>query len=168
VFDYSFAQVAAALGRGEAACRQLASRARCGERGTTAAGASARHRRPHGGRETCRAIDAFVAACAPRRLDTLTRMLASDARLVTDGGGKVTAAMNVINGAGRVAAFLAGVVRRGWTADVAVRPAMINGLPGLLLFRPDGLVQTTAFELADGVVTAIYIVRNPDKLRHLA
>ena len=169
VFDYSFAQVAAALGRGEAACRQLATRARV----------RVKEARPQAGLPQSPAahtvdakhaalIEAFVAASRRGDLDTLTRMLASDARLVTDGGGKVTAAMNVISGAGRVAAFLAGVVRKGWTADVAVRPAVINGLPGLLLFRPDGLVQTTAFDVADGVVTAIYIVRNPDKLRHLA
>jgi RNA polymerase sigma-70 factor, ECF subfamily len=109
-----------------------------------------------------------VAPARSGDLEALTRMLAQDARLVTDGGGKVSAAMNVISGADRVAAFLAGVVRKGWTADITLHSAPINGLPGLLLRGARGLVQTTAFDVSGGVVSAIYIVRNPDKLRHLA
>ena len=99
---------------------------------------------------------------------TLTRLLASDARLVTDGGGKVAAALNVIDGAERVAAFLAGAVRKGWTDDMTVHFDTINGLPGLIISGPNGLVQTNAFEIEGDVVKAIYVVRNPDKLRHLA
>ena len=96
------------------------------------------------------------------------RMLASDAKLVTDGGGKVAAALNVIEGADRVVAFQCGVVRKGWTDDLSVRFGTLNGLPGSLIRGPDGLVQTSAFEIEDGVIRAIYVVRNPDKLRHLA
>jgi RNA polymerase sigma-70 factor (ECF subfamily) len=99
---------------------------------------------------------------------TLTRLLASDARVVSDGGGKVVAALNVIEGAERVAAFLAGVVRKGWTDDMTLRFDTINGLPGLMMSGPHGLVQTNAFEIDGDVVKAIYVVRNPDKLRHLA
>ncbi len=80
----------------------------------------------------------------------------------------MAAALNVINGADRVAAFVAGVVRKGWTDDMSVRFAIVNGLPGLLVTSSNGLVQTNAFEFDGDVVTAIYIVRNPDKLRHLA
>lgn len=165
VFDFPFAQVAAALGRSEAACRQLASRARDRVRASrpplrSGAGST--------GAQHAALLQAFVDAARSGDLEALTRMLAQDARLVTDGGGKVTAAMNVISGAGRVAAFLAGVVRKGWTADITLSTATINGLPGLLLRGPRGLVQTTAFDVTGGVVTAIYIVRNPDKLRHLA
>ena len=95
-------------------------------------------------------------------------MLTSDARVVSDGCGKVPAALNVIEGGDRVAAFLAGVVRKGWIDEMTVRFDTINGLPGLLLSGPHGLVQTTAFEFEGDRVTAIYVVRNPDKLRHLA
>ena len=98
---------------------------------------------------------------------TLTRLLASDAKFVSDGGGKVAAALNVIEGADRVAAFLTGVVRKGWTDDITVRFDTINGLPGLIMSGPNGLVQTNAFEIEGDVVKAIYVVRNPDKLRHL-
>jgi RNA polymerase sigma-70 factor (ECF subfamily) len=94
-------------------------------------------------------------------------MLASDARIVTDGGGKVQAALNVIEGANRVAAFLVGTVRKGFTDDMSVRFEMVNGLPGLFIVSPKGLLQTTAFEFEGDVVSAIYVVRNPDKLKHL-
>jgi RNA polymerase sigma-70 factor (ECF subfamily) len=110
---------------------------------------------------------AFITASRSGDVDALMRMLASDAKVVTDGGGKVAAARNVIEGAERVTAFLTGVLRKGWTDDLSVRFVMLNGLPGLLVSGPGGLVQTTAFELTDGVVNAIYIVRNPDKLSHL-
>lgn len=98
---------------------------------------------------------------------TLTRLLASDARIITDGGGKVAAALNVIEGADRVAAFVAGAVRKGWTEDMTYRLDRINGLPGVILSASHGPVQTTAFEIEGGVVNAIYIVQNPDKLRYL-
>jgi hypothetical protein len=90
-----------------------------------------------------------------------------DARIITDGGGKAAAALNVIEGAGRVAAFLAGVARKGWTDDMTLRFERINDLPGVVLSGPRGPVQTTALEIEGEVVTAIYVVRNPDKLRHL-
>ncbi len=51
---------------------------------------------------------------------------------------------------------------------MSVRFETINGLPGLIMSGPSGLVQTTAFDMEDGLVKAIYVVRNPDKLRHLA
>jgi RNA polymerase sigma-70 factor, ECF subfamily len=170
VFDYSFSEVAVALDRSEAACRQLASRART----------RVREARPKGltpPRSASSAIDpnhakllsAFITASRSGDIETLTRMLASDARIVTDGGGKVQAALNVIEGADRVARFLAGAVRKGFTDEMSVRFEMVNGLPGLFVVAPNGLVQTTAFELdGDAIITAIYIVRNPDKLRHLS
>jgi RNA polymerase sigma-70 factor (ECF subfamily) len=165
VFDYSFSQVADALGRNESACRQLAARAR----------AHVRESRPQPRRSASNSIDpkhaelvsAFITASRSGDTAALTRMLANDACLVSDGGGKVPAALNVIEGADRVAAFLAGVVRKGWTDDMILRFDTINGLPGLILNGPGGLVQTTAFDIEGQVVKAIYIVRNPDKLKHL-
>jgi RNA polymerase sigma-70 factor (ECF subfamily) len=179
VFDYSFTQVAATLDRNEAACRQLASRARArvrearpstaqparrGELSTIPQQSASRSVDP----KHAELVSAFITASRSGDLATLTRLLATDARIVADGGGKVSAALNVIEGAERVAAFLAGVVRKGWTDDTMIRFDLINGLPGLILSTQNGLVQTTAFEIEDDVVKAIYIVRNPDKLRHLA
>ncbi|HEX4913459.1 MAG TPA: hypothetical protein VFV51_05865, partial [Vicinamibacterales bacterium] len=101
-------------------------------------------------------------------LATLTRLLASDAKVVTDGGGKVAAALNIIEGGGRSAAFLIGATRKGWRDDYSLRFDTINGLPGIVIEAPTGVVQTNGFEIEDGLVRAIYIVRNPDKLRHLS
>ena len=169
VFDYSFTQVASALGRSEAACRQLASRARTRVRKARPAGASPAKAGSNAiDPKHAALVSAFMTASRSGDVAALTRLLASDARAVTDGGGKVTAALNVIEGADRVAAFLVGVVRKGWTDDLTFRLDTINGLPGLIVSRAGALVQTTAFEVEGDVVKAIYVVRNPDKLRHLA
>ena len=169
VFDFSFAEVAHALDRNEAACRQLAARARTHVREVRPAGAIPR-RAASGAADPKHAalVSAFMNASRSGDVDALMRMLASDAKLVTDGGGKVTAALNVLEGADRVAAVLSGVVRKGWTDDLSVRFDTLNGLPGVLVSGPGGLVQTTAFEIEHGLIKAIYVVRNPDKLRHLA
>jgi RNA polymerase sigma-70 factor, ECF subfamily len=169
VFDYSFTQVATALGRNEAACRQLASRARTRVREARPAGAiptpaegspvEAKH---------AEIVSAFIAASRSGDLATLTLLLASDVRLVADGGGKASAALNVIEGSGRVAAFLAGAVRKGWTDDLRVEFDTINGLPGVIVIGAHGVIQTTAVEFDGDVIKTIYVVRNPEKLRHLS
>ena len=168
VFDYSFTQVADALGRNEAACRQLASRGRARVReARPAAAIPARPASSAVDPKHAELLSAFMTASRSGDVATLTRLLASDARLVTDGGGKVPAALNVIEGPDRVAAFLVGATRKGWTDDMAVRLDTINGLPGLIVTGARGLVQTNAFEIVDDLVRAIYVVRNPDKLQHL-
>ena len=168
VFDFSFTEVAGALGRNEAACRQLASRARTRVRDARPAGAiPTRAESRSGDAKHAELLSAFITAARSGDVAALTRLLATDAKVVTDGGGKVAAALNVIEGGEHVAAFLAGVVRKGWTDDMAIRFDTINGLPGLLISGSNGLVQTTSFEIEGDVVKAIYVVRNPDKLRHL-
>ena len=169
VFDYSFAQVADALDRNEAACRQLAARARTHVRKMRPAGAIPHRKPPHAIDPTHAALlSAFITASRSGDIDGLKHLLASEAKIVTDGGGKVAAALNVIEGADRVAAFLAGAVRKGWTDDLSVSFDTVNGLPGLLVSGPGGMVQTNAFEIENGVIKAIYVVRNPDKLKHLS
>jgi RNA polymerase sigma-70 factor (ECF subfamily) len=168
VFDFSFSEVAAALDRNEAACRQLASRARAHVKATRPRGAAApgTHQGEVDAKHT-QLMAAFVAATSSGDLDGLTRLLASDVRVVTDGGGKVAAALNVLDGADRVAKFLVGAARKGWREDFTLRFASINDLPGVIIESREGTVQTTAFEIEQGVIRAIYVVRNPDKLRHL-
>jgi RNA polymerase sigma-70 factor (ECF subfamily) len=112
-------------------------------------------------------ISAFVAATRSGDLTALTKLLASDVRVATDGGGKVAAALNVLEGADRVAAFLVGTTRKGWREDFKLRFATINGLPGVIVDAAEGPVQTAAFEIDGDVIRALYVVRNPDKLRHL-
>jgi RNA polymerase sigma-70 factor, ECF subfamily len=167
VFDYSFAQVAEALGKNEAACRQLASRARTHVRDRRHTGMPPRAAGTVDPKHT-ELLTTFINATRTGDLDALTSMLASDAKVVTDGGGKVAAALNVIDGASRAAAFLVGATRKGWRDDYSLRLDVINGLPGVVITSPRGLVQTNAFEIEGERIKAIYIVRNPDKLRHLS
>lgn len=168
VFDYSFAQVAEALERTETACRQLAARARAHVREARPRGLTPPRSSPAAvGPQHAALVSAFVNASRSGDVGSLMNLLARDVRVVTDGGGKVTAALNVIEGSDRAAAFLTGIARKGWTQDLSLRAEVINGLPGLLVLGSSGLIQTTAFEIEDGVVKAIYIVRNPDKLKHL-
>ena len=168
VFDFSFGEVATALDRSEAACRQLAARARAHVRAARPRGAtSPASHADRIDRRHAELMSAFVDATRSGDLQALTQLLASDVRVVTDGGGKVQAALNVLEGADRAGRFLIGTARKGWRENFTLRFATINGLPGVVVDGPDGLVQTNAFEIEDGVVRALYIVRNPDKLRHL-
>jgi RNA polymerase sigma-70 factor, ECF subfamily len=169
VFDFSFTEVATTLERSEAACRKLATRARAHVRALRPRGATAPPvRSGEIDAKHAQLLSAFVAATRSGDLDALTQMLASDVRVVTDGGGKVGAALNVLEGADHAARFLIAVTRTGWREDYTVRFATINGLPGVIVNGSEGLVQTAAFEIDGDVVRALYVVRNPDKLRHLA
>jgi RNA polymerase sigma-70 factor, ECF subfamily len=169
VFDFSFGEVATTLERSEAACRQLAARARAHVRAARPRGTAAPP--PHSGEinaKHAQLMSAFLAATRSGDLHGLTRLLASDVRVVTDGGGKAAAALNVLDGADRAARFFIGATRKGWREDFTVRLATINGLPGVIVDGPDGPVQTAAFEIEGAVIRALYVVRNPDKLRHVA
>ena len=179
VFDFSFSEVAKALERSEAACRQLASRARAHVRAIRPRGATSPvSQKPHSGEGGSRSgqvdarhaelMSAFVSATQSGDLNALMQLLASDVRVVTDGGGKVAAALNVLDGADRAARFLVGAARKGWRDDFTLRFATINGMPGVIIDAPEGLVQTAAFEIDGDVIRAVYVVRNSDKLRHLA
>ena len=161
VFGLDFAEVARALGRGEAACRQLAARARAHiEAGRPRFDAS-----PEEGR---RLATAFQAAAASADTNALVQLLADDAVLYTDGGGKRAAALNPIHGADKIVRFFEGIARKDpGLAGVAARHAIVNGMAGLVLHEDDGTVDTMAFEHRDGRIVAIYVVRNPDKLQHV-
>jgi RNA polymerase sigma-70 factor (ECF subfamily) len=168
VFDFSFGEVATALERSEAACRKLAARARAHVRAGRPRGAATPPAPSHEvDAKHAQLMSAFLAATRLGDLHALTRLLASDVRVMTDGGGKVPAAQNVLEGADRAAAFLVNVARKG-LRDFTVRFTTINGLPGVMVDGPHGLVQTAAFEFEGDVIRALYVVRNPDKLRHLA
>jgi len=169
VFDFSFSEVASALERGEAACRQLAARARAHVRAVRPRGATATSsRQGEIDSKHAQLMSAFITAARSGDLNALTQLLASDVRVVTDGGGKVAAALNVLDGADRAARFLVGATRKGWRDDFTLRFATINGLPGVIVDAPEGPVQTTAFEIEGGVIQALYVVRNTDKLRHIS
>jgi RNA polymerase sigma-70 factor, ECF subfamily len=161
VFGLDFAEVARALGRGEAACRQLAARARTHIE-------ARRPRFPASREDGHRLAAAFHAAAASGDTETLMRVLAKDAVLFSDGGGRRAAALNPIHGADRIQRFFAGILRKNPAlATVAARPAMVNGLPGFVIREDDGSIDTMAVEHRDGHIVAIYLTRNPEKLRHV-
>jgi len=168
VFDFSFREVAMTLERSEAACRQLATRARAHVRAVRPRGIAAPS--THSGDLDAKHVElmsAFVEATRSGDLDALTQLLANDVHVETDGGGKVAAALNVLDGADRVARFLVGATRKGWREDFMLRFAAINGLPGVIIEGQAGPVQTAAIEIEGGIIRAMYVVLNPDKLRHL-
>src|SRR5262249_9644710 len=119
-----------------------------------------------------RLLAAFRAATQAGDLNALTKLLASDVRMVVDGGGKVRSAQEVLEGAERVARLILKPTRphpgQWWPHVFPARFATVNGLPGASVDAPEGVVQTAAFEIDGDVVRAIYVMRNPDKLRHLA
>jgi len=161
VFGLDFEEVAATLQRDAAACRQLAARART----------HVREGRPRFQVEKARGMEianAFYAASRSGDMKALGAMLALDVSVHADGGGKRSAAVGPVLGFDAVIALherLANLFRAKGSA--LVRAGFINGLPGFVTREADGELQTTALDIQDGKVAAIYVVRNPDKLRHL-
>ena len=101
-------------------------------------------------------------------MQALQGMLAADVSVHADGGGKRPAATEPVLGFDAVMKlhqYLADWFRNH--ESKLVRAGFVNGLPGFITFEADGEVQTTALEIEGGKIEAIYVVRNPDKLRHL-
>lgn len=161
VFDMDYAAVATAIDRSEVACRQLAARARDNIR-------QDRPRYPAADSEARKLADAFIAAAATGDVGGLSRLLAEDAVLYSDGGGKRRAALNPIVGRDRILRFFGGLRAKNSGAFTAFRidPTTLNGLPGFVFHTAEG-AETLAVDVANGAIVAIYTVRNPDKLRHL-
>ncbi len=158
LLERDMAEVAAAIERSPAACRQLLGRARAhvGEAKTRFAV------EPDEGR---RIAEAFFEAIRSGRVEPLSALLAESAILHTDGGGKVLASLNVIQGGDRVFRFFRGVAaKRPSGAECWSGVLLINGLPGYVSIDPAGVPQTVSFAIAAGKITAVYVVRNPDKL----
>jgi RNA polymerase sigma-70 factor, ECF subfamily len=159
IFEMDYADVAKTLERSEAACRQLAARARDHVR-------EARPRFDPPDAHADQLVTAFVTAASTGNVTQLASLLAEDAVLYTDGGGKRHAALNPIYGRDKIVRFAVGIAKKQPLAS-SVTPARINGLPGFIVQMPDG-PETIAFEIHGGMVTAIYAVRNPDKLQALS
>jgi RNA polymerase sigma-70 factor, ECF subfamily len=160
VFDTPFSEVAAMLDRSEASCRQLASRARRAVRDNRPAPAQAPDNH-------ARLLQAFSEAVASGNVAQLAALLREDAVALTDGGGRKTAARNPIIGPDKIARFFIGIAAKNAGHDMRIEPAMINGAAGALLYLDGELDNTMSMAIDGEKIAAIYIVRNPDKLRHL-
>lgn len=166
VFDLDFDEIGQRLERTPAACRQLNSRARKHVQADYA-------RREVAQEERQRLFAAFSHAVQTRDPDALARVLADDAVMLADGGGKVSAVPRPLHGSALVARTFIGFARMATSQGWRLVPAQVNGLPGCLIFddaQGGELVQTIALApSADhpGRIGALYIQRNPDKLRRL-
>ncbi|MCW5749213.1 MAG: RNA polymerase sigma factor SigJ [Alphaproteobacteria bacterium] len=158
-FEVDYPEIARALDKSEPACRQLVSRARRHLKAgrprfapdrATADGLAAR----------------FAGAAASGDRVALMALLAPEAELWSDGGGKAVAALNIIRGADRITRFMIGVTRKQPAAMRRV-PARLNGMPGLIAYLNGAPYLTLALDIVDEHIAGGYIMRNPDKLRHL-
>ena len=161
VFGVGFEEVAKTIDRDPAAARQLAARAR----------SHVRDDRPRFDLPRERGLEiaeAFFTASRSGDMTALASLLAADVSMHSDGGGKKPAAMKPMLGFDEVMK-LHGALANFFAKNGSrfLRFAFINGLPGFVSREADGELQTTALEIVDGKIAAIYIVRNPDKLRHL-
>lgn len=161
VFGVGFEEIAETIGREPAACRQLASRARTHVR-------AARPRFPMPKERGLQIADAFFAATRSGDMQALRSLLAADVAVYADGGGKMPAAMRPVVGVEDVVQLHASLARLfAERPSRMVRYGFINGLPGFVTIEQDDTLQTTALQIENGKVVAIYVMRNPDKLRHL-
>jgi RNA polymerase sigma-70 factor (ECF subfamily) len=161
VFGVGFDEIAETIGREPAACRQLASRARSHVR-------AARPRFQMPKERGLEIAAAFFTASRNGDMDRLRSLLAADVAVHSDGGGKKPAAMGPVIGLDNVMQLHA-VLARVFAEKMSqlVRYGYINGLPGYVTVEGDDTLQTTALRIDDGKIAAVYVVRNPDKLRHI-
>jgi RNA polymerase sigma-70 factor, ECF subfamily len=161
VFGFGFGEVASAVGRSEAACRQLAVRAR-------------RHMdvgRPRfeaDRREREELASRFFGALREGDVEGLRELLAADVQLVGDGGGKAPTLARSIIGAEKVSRVLASVFPWLVRIDVTLEPREVNGQPGAIFRdRDNRVLLTVTLDVLDGQIQAIRSVSNPDKLGHV-
>jgi RNA polymerase sigma-70 factor (ECF subfamily) len=161
VFGFGFPEIAPVVGRSEAACRQLAVRAR---RHVDAG----RPRFEADRREREKLAARFFGALREGDVDGLRELLAADAQLAGDSGGKAPALARSIIGAGKVARVLASVFPWLVRIDVTLEPREVNGQPGAIFRdRDNKVVFTWTLDVLDGRIQTIRSVSNPDKLGHV-
>jgi RNA polymerase sigma-70 factor (ECF subfamily) len=161
VFGFGFGEIAPAVGRSEAACRQLAVRARRHmDAGRPRFAADRKERDELAAR--------FFDALREGEVEGLRELLAADVQLVGDGGGKAPQLARSIIGAEKVARVLASIFPWLVRIEVTLEPHEVNGQPGAIFRDADGKVLSTiALDILDGRIQAIRSVQNPDKLGHV-
>ena len=161
VFGFDYTDIAAALGRSEAACRQLVVRARRHVR-------AGRPRFRVDRQEQQELATRFFEAIRTGDVDTLRTLLAADVQLVTDTGGNAPAPPRPIVGVENTVRVLGAVLPQLGRVGLRLEPQQINGEPGALARDRHGhLVQAITLDTADGRIHTIRSVSNPDKLTHL-
>ncbi len=160
VFDHDYSDIAAMLGKSEAACRQIVHRAQ----------ARVQQERPRFEvpQDRHKALLAqFIEAARTGDRAAMKAMMASDVQLVVDGGGKANAFRHMLHGAGRIAG-LYWAMNRWFPAQVVYCPAQVNGEPGLVRYVEGKIESAQAFIWDEGRIVAVLMMRNPDKLTFVA
>lgn len=161
VFGISFQEVAATIGREPATCRQLASRARAHIR-------VGRPRYPVPKERGFEVVQAFFAASRDGEMQRLRALLAADVTLYAEGGGKAPARREPVFGPDNVVQLFEALAPTFVQhKSRLLRYASINGLPGFVTVERGEILQTTALEIDNDLIAGIYVVRNPDKLKHM-
>ena len=158
VFELDFDDIAKAVDKSPANTRQILTRARARLQ-------EPRRRFTVPRRESDQIVRRFRHAVGTGNVDELMAMLHADATLVSDGGGKAAAAMRPVLGADRIAKFILGYADKAHWSESDFELVTINGTPGLLMRHALAGDGTFSFDIEDGRIRAIYVVRNPDKLR---
>jgi RNA polymerase sigma factor (sigma-70 family) len=161
VFGVPLAEVATILEREPSAVRQLASRARAHVR-------EERPRYPLERSEVDRIAAAFFTAASEGNTDALRAMLLEDVVLHSDGGGRVSAFRRPIEGLQKVLRLYSRQAGKRNYSPVLLRALTIDGLPGFVSVDRGDILQATILDVREGRIAAIYVMRNPEKLRHIA
>lgn len=161
VFEYDYGEIALILGKSEANCRQLFSRAR--------KLIDVQRTRWHNTPDEHRALlEQCVLAFQAGDVDALMGLMAEDIVTQSDGGGKVSAAIKPLRGRDHVAKFLLGL-RRFIEPSMTFEIAGINGREAILNWKADGTIDNVMiFTVAEGKIQSVFIIRNPDKLTRLS
>ena len=160
VFDYSYSDMSAILEKSEDNCRQIVRRAK-----TRVQRTSSTHQAAEGASE--RLLESFMVATQTGELNTLVSLLAQDATLHSDHGGKAQAAKRTIFGAEKIARFFIGIATRLMPENPSIRFVTINGAPGMISYSGQEPVTAFSVEIVDGKIQRVFVVRNPDKLERL-
>jgi len=158
-FDYDYAEIAPIVGKSEAACRKIVSRAKSHftqrEPANTAPSPKAEE-----------IVQRFVGACSTGNVSELLAVLTDDAILYSDGGGRVRAVLRPIRSADHISRFFAGIHRR-FPSSAPTLITRVNGEIGTMTRRADGYLTVNAFAFDGDRIRAIYSVSNPEKLRRV-
>lgn len=160
-FDYDYASIAEAIDKTESHCRKIAQRSRD----------QVKANRPNLGKKKPKQHDLvtdFIDAVQKGNISDIESMLAEEAILYSDGGGKVTAARKPVYGANKIARFMVRIQKQkepNQTIDIIFRD--INREPGMMIYLDEKLFNVWSFHIKDGRIQNIFVVLNPDKLQHL-
>jgi len=161
VFDYDYAAIAQILSKDEVHCRKLFSRAREHV-------AEIRPRFVTSSQQRERLLAEFLQATSTGDMDGLVALLADDAVLYADGGGKGPALPNLVHGSVNIARAILGSLNKLVPRHVTSRRLEVNGEPGVVSYLEGRTYSVVTFDVADDRINSIYVVTNPEKLDHLA